>query len=450
MRNLQIHTFLLLIFLSCYNCQNFNSSISNSSSIEKARGPIHYKYSINLFSKINSSLTLTTFSNSGPTHWKLIKYINESTSSKSLKSISLPLFNVSNPLIRSNQLIRKEFLCKPTDRICVRLIIPSINLKNIGTYSYQSLINNLDTLYVNYNISLLIEPITFNCSSINENNSTSKCNYNRTSQIMSFSSDYKIKINCSIVVAQNSDFEPAIDLTFNSILCANSNLTRVIIPHSSINMTNLSTSDNTNIVLYKITRTCVRHFDKLEQHPVECKVVPKIDDSVIPIELTPQTEAYDKLIVNLDQQYGPELDETQTNQNRTLIVGINDKISVNFTCPFVSKPEANYYWRLAYVSYSNNLSDSKRNRSEVKNFPFSSRTSFIALIKNRVKLTADEFTLREKIYSLPMNLEIGSYIVECKAESSGVIGKISESIRFQLNIIRNFFQPLIFCFFFEL
>jgi hypothetical protein len=438
MLNSQIRILFIFIFLSCYNCQSLNSSISNSSFNEKSRGPVHYKYSINLFSKLNSTVTLSTFSNSGPTHWKLIKYINE-TSSKGLKSISLPLYNISNPLIRSNQLIRKEFLCKPTDRICVRLIIPTINFKNIGTYSYQSLINNLDTLYVNYNISLLIDPIEFNCSTIEEKNSTYKCFYNQTTQTMSVPSDSKIRINCSVKVAQNSDFEPAIDLKFDSNLCTNLTITREIIPITSINSTYLNSNDNTNIILFKITKTCIVQFNKEYQIPLECRVIPKIDDTIIPIELTPQTEAYDKLLVSLDIQYGPELEETQLNQNRTLIVGINDKISVNFTCPFTAKPDPIYYWRLAYVSYSNNTNYSKHlNSKSDSKFSMISRTSLGLPIKNRVKLTPDNFTQKDKVYNLPMNLEIGSYIVECKAESSGVVGKVSEPVRFQLNIIRKF------------
>jgi hypothetical protein len=405
--------------------------------VEKSRGAVFYRYSINLFSKVNNSLTLSTFGNSGPIHWKLIKFVNDASSSKNLKSISLPLYNISNPLIRSNQLIRKEFLCKPTDRICIRLVIPTINLKNIGTYSYQSLINNLDTLYVNYNISLIIDSIQFNCSSTSSNSS---CSYNHSTQLMSLAIEDTLKLNCSILIAQNNNFEPAIDLIFNSSLCSdsNSNLTKEIIPNSSFNLTSLGPSDNTNIVLYKITKTCIRRFDKEEQYPIECKVVPKIDDSIIPIELLPKTDVYDELNIKLDMQYGPELEQSLINQNRTLIVGINDKISVNFTCPFISKPDAIYYWRLSYVSYSSNSTalKSSETKNESKYSSMIPRAGTITSVKNRIRLSAEEFTIKERVYSLPMNLEIGSYIVECKAESSGVIRKVSEPVRFQLNIIR--------------
>ena len=269
---------------------------------EKLRSAVLYRYSINLFAKINSSLTLSTFGNSGPTHWKLIKYVNESSSTAKggFKSISLPIYNISNPLIRSNQLIRKEFLCKPNDKICVRLIIPNMNLKNMGTYSYQSIINNLDMLYVNYNISLFIKPIDIDCSTQNVTGksivSNSTCTYDQAKQSLSLPQGEILKVSCSALIAQNSIYDPAVDLEFQTPTCLNSTVTREMVP---LNLSNLisNLNDNTNIVLYRITRTCIRQFTRSDPGYMLCKLVPKITSSIIPVELLPQIEAYDKVSI---------------------------------------------------------------------------------------------------------------------------------------------------------
>ena len=190
---------------------------------------------------------------------------------------------------------------------------------------------------------------------------------------------------------------------------------------------------------------------------------------------------YLQLNVSLNVQYAPELNQTLLNQNRTLIVGINDKMSVSFTCPYESKPSPTYYWRLSYVSYAKtsssdnemlSLSTDKSDEKEHANTldetiivkdqvtttatsksKISLKTTTKAklrtsskmprindgMINKRVRLSPDQYVKSDREYSLPMNLDIGTYVVECKAQTFGVVNKFSEPVRFQLNIIRKSF-----------
>lgn len=441
------------------------SLFDSTSPSEKSRGATHYRYSINLFSKVNTSLTLSTFGNSGPNSWRLIKFVGEPPSRNKfqlamgggIRSVSLPLFNVSNPLIRGNQLIRKEFLCKPSDQLCSRLVIPNMNFKNIGTYSYQSLINGLDVLYVNYNISLFVRPVEFECGS--NDLTLSSCIYDVRTQTMTLSIDQEVKINCTVLIAQNSDYEPSIDLAFGSEFCVNQAEQTLIKELVSPTTVNIQTPDNTHIRLYKLTRTCVANFtntNNLNQNRIECKVFPKFDKSLVPVELVPQIDFYDRVGVYLDLQRGFGV-ENELNQNRTLIVGINDRLSVNFSCPFNAKPEPVYYWRLSYVSYVNTTNEEQEKQAQQEGSAESAGASasngtrgyiprkFLYNFVKRVKLVPDEFTEQDRVYSLPENLEVGTYVVECKAQVPGIVSKFSDTVRFQLSIISKF---LIFFFYF--
>ena len=190
------------------------------------------------------------------------------------------------------------------------------------------------------------------------------------------------------------------------------------------NWASLSSGDNTNVVLYRLTKSCTRSFIKYENNAAfNCELVSK-NQTNVPAELQP-TAAYDTLSFRLDLHYGPEqalLAQASLHQfNQTLVAGTSRLI--NFSCPFQSNPEPVFFWRVAYVSYNNE-----------------SRVQRQSAPDGRRRLSTTEFLPSSKDYSIPSNLDIGQYIFECKAQTLGLVNNASSPVRFYLSIIRKCYR----------
>lgn len=400
---------LILAALFTIHCETAQSQSQSPFRLndqkEFARGPVRYQYSINLLARINSTLKIQTFNNSRAIYWAVAQYKSDFTSYDQTPAPTA-IYNVANPNIRSSADLKSQYVCGPSESECNQITIPSFNnLKYLGTYSYQSLINTLDSLYVDYNISAFISPIQVECDSCNVSSSSIQLLANR-----------QIKLSCSILIAQNSDFQPSVDFRFHSCLEMNRSVENVSGKYK--NKLNIS-SDDANVVVYKLTKTCTREFDKYDHNTnFQCELIPFMQSN-LPIELQP-TVSYEKLKLLLDVNYGPEYTQMSSYSfNQTALVSSNRFI--NFSCPFISNPDPIFYWRVAQVSYADN------------------ETSSINTSDNnlRRRLSETDFLQTGKEYSVPHNLDIGQYVFECKAETLGLINNTSNPVKFYLNIVPN-------------
>ena len=170
---------------------------------EHARGPVRYQYSVNLLVKLNSTLRLQTFNNSRAIYWALTKY-SANDASLGLSPVPTPIYNVANPAIRNNQTIRSQFLCTPSDTECNQISVFRFNnFRYLGSYSYQSLINTLDSLYVDYNVSAAVEPIQM---SVECAGGSSRCFLNSTSgeNKLTVLANELVRVSCSILIGKKS------------------------------------------------------------------------------------------------------------------------------------------------------------------------------------------------------------------------------------------------------
>lgn len=385
------------------------------------RGPSRFQYSISLLAKENSRLRLATFNQSGAVYWAFAKF--KQGDAMDTAPAPLPLFHLSNPAIRNNQSIRESFACTPSESQCNEITVGRFdNFKYLGSYSYQSFINTLDSLYVDYNISMAVSKTKVECSGVNE---PSACSI--TPETISVKSGQEVKVTCSIIIAQNSPYDVSLDYVM-ATACPNAKSTIEQINRPSFVST--PNEDSTNVIFYKISKTCFRQFDKYD-HNTEFKCELKsTNQSSVPLELQPW-DTYDQASLKLDVHYGPELVPTSPHHyNQTLIVGTNRLI--NFSCPYVANPDPEYFWRVAYVSYNQNQSHIMKNGSPM-----------IKDTRDRRRLGSTEFLSSGRDYSIPNNLEIGTYVFECKAQSRGLIVNVTSDIaKFYLNIIRNNFDQL--------
>ena len=402
----------------------FVNSIYNekfiSNSYEQLRGPMRYQYSINIFVKFNDSFKLKTYNNSRAIYWALTKYtITNSNFDEEYQPIPTVLYNVANPSVRDNNLLRNKFICYPNDSECNEIYINQFDdLNYIGTYSYQSLINTLDSLYVDYNISLLLTDIQISCQSNN-----SKCVYDKSKPSIKLLANNQVEISCNVLFAQNIKFEPDVEILMND--CKDKETTIQIVDKNYLEISNL-TSKNilTNILVFNLTTRCKKYFTKFDNNKLfECTLKPK-ENYFIKNSLKPELyiiKEYEKKTFSLNVEYGPEFVQLFVNNyNQTIISGSNRLI--NFSCPFISNPEATYYWKVADIKFNTNNS--------LVNYEYDK-------ISNRRRLSQNEFIQSSMDYTILPNLEIGNYIFECKAKSFGLVENTSNIIKFHLNVLGN-------------
>lgn len=404
--------------------------LTPSSIIQKeARGPNRFAYSVNLLVGLNSSVTITTLNQSKPIYWALAQRLTNSSS-----IMTTQLYLLGNPAIRQDPLLRSMYQCSPNETECHTMTVPTIKLQSIGDYTYQSLINTLDSLYVDYNVSAWVQPLDFQCGTTEgvANNET-LCSVNRTTGLVSVLGSSRVTVTCSILVAQNDIYEPQADVVIRSVEdnteCSDTESTQVRIIPSFLASSILSPlqpigSAPVNTVLYRLSRNCTRIFTKasLNSH-LTCSLQPRAHLQNPP-ELRP-TGPYTSLSMTMDVQYPPEYSAPPSLQfNRTMIVNSSSPAPV-FTCPFESNPPPQFEWRVSLAAVNATTSGG------------------VASTRRRIDVT--DFGTAGKDYVIPRDLEVGVYGFECRARTIGLVNKYSDTVKFYLNVIRMFFLFL-FCY----
>lgn len=218
------------------NSNNNNGMVGTPASLvqKEARGPNRFSYAVNLLVGLNSTMTVSTLNQSRAIYWVLTQRLaNASTIAPT------PIFNLANPAIRQDALVRATYQCAPNETDCNSITVTPIRLHSIGDYSYQSFINTLDSLYVDYNVSAWVHPLEMQCGGIDllganqtgSGTSSQQCASNRTQGVLSVLGSSRVTLQCSILVAQNDLFEPQADLVIRSVEdnveCADTETTQV-------------------------------------------------------------------------------------------------------------------------------------------------------------------------------------------------------------------------------
>lgn len=417
---------LLLLFLFSLQLDNAkgetSSTLKYSTNLRiagiEARGPQRLFYSVNILAPLSSSFSFPVLNDSKVSIWLLTRYTKDLFDLQQQQPLTqipikpLALYDSGTPAIR-NQTIKSNFLCSPSESDCNQISIPSFDLKYIGVYT--SISRSSDYLYenrVDYNVSTYALPLLFEC------NNSAQCNYNISTQTLSVLPDRLVEFSCSILIAQNDIYPIAADLNIYSELngeeCTGSLGVQLV--NTSAASVFKNSNENYNVLVYKLTKTCKRMFSKNElTRSFSCVLNPK-NQNTSAIELQKSTP-YERLIVKLDINYGPDLTSTFTQSlNKTIVVG--STTTVAFACPFVGNPEPNFFWRIV------SSDTDKLNKLDKTN--------------KRI-LTPTNFSLSSKEYTVPSNLEVGTYVFECRAEVVGIINKISDPVQFYLNVIRKFY-----------
>lgn len=373
-----------------------------------ARRPGLNQHELNLLVKMDKPLTLKIVKNWNIIYWIFGQYKSESVAQETSNLDRLIIFNVVKPSIR-NSTIRSQFMCSPTEQECNTLTVANFGTDYLGTYSYQAQVESaVNNVFVDFNISAYIGQLKMDCSS--------DCDYSESNRLITVESEKKLSLECSIVVAQNSLYDPAAELVISSDMnqldeCSGE--TKIERIAKSENYLYLNTSSKIDIYLYKLSKRCERIFVK-EDIGKNFKCELKQINQSAPVEMQ-RLDVLESLTNRIDVHYGPEYTQSANQQfNKTLIAG--QAVSAYFTCPFESNPAPIYEWRLKNVVYNGTDSSAKR-----------------------LTLSPSEFSPLNKDFPIPKDLEIGFYQFECRAKTEGLINKVSDIITFNLNVIGTFF-----------
>lgn len=190
------------------------------------------------------------------------------------------------------------------------------------------------------------------------------------------------------------------------------------------NLSTLTSANNKyNTIIKQLSKNCTRTFTKQDiSRSYSCQLNPIINNSN-PASYE-QTKTYESLNIKLDVQYGPD-PNTPLNPipqssfslfNKTQMVG-DVNVKQKFSCPFIGNPRPLFYWRVVSANTNETTVDSKL----------------------RTLRVSDEFMLSDsQELPIPSDLQVGSYVYECKAMVKGLIGKYSQVVTFNLKIIRNY------------
>lgn len=220
---------LAIVVASTHGQLTFNQEYLNTpSNIKEARGPNRYEYTVNLLVGLNSSMSLSTLNQTRSILWALTQRLTNSSLT------SIPLFHITNPAIRQDAFIRSTYKCAPNESDCNAITVSPIKLQSIGDYSYQSFMANmLDSLNVDYNVSTWVHPIDFQCGTAAITDNQTICAANKTQAVVSVLGANRVTVSCSILVAQNDQYDPKAELVIRSVEdnteCSDTDSTQVII-----------------------------------------------------------------------------------------------------------------------------------------------------------------------------------------------------------------------------
>ncbi|CAF1015220.1 unnamed protein product [Brachionus calyciflorus] len=358
----------------------------------------YLKYKLNLVIDFNSSLTISVPKNSSAIYWVL----NQNETLLLEKTKRLPLFNVLKPTVR-NSTIRSQFMCSPNDQECNQITIPKFGLNYLGTYSSQAFSSTGSDSLFDFNISAFINRVELACIS-------DDCFYNQSSQKLSVLSGKRVSLECSVIIVQNTVYNPLVELEIlsnNNVDCLGETQINQIDQTEAYSYLNISS--NVNIILYKLSKKCEKTFSSNDL-TFTCNLKSKIQSGPC-LELN-KVRVLNSLVSYVDIQYEPEMILTPNEQlNKILIAG---KVgSEFFTCPFESNRSLQFEWKIKKIL------NEKINWSDEKD----------------LFQTVNDFILAEKEFPISTNLEIGVYQFECRAKVNGLINKYSQVVTFNLNII---------------
>lgn len=220
---------LAIVVASTHGQLTFNQEYVNTpSNIKEARGPNRYEYTVNLLVGLNSSMSLSTLNQTRSILWALTQRLTNSSLT------SIPLFHITNPAIRQDSFIRSTYKCAPNESDCNAITVSPIKLQSIGDYSYQSFMANmLDSLNVDYNVSTWVHPIDLQCGTAANTDNQTICAANKTQAVVSVLGGNRVTVSCSILVAQNDQYDPKAELVIRSVEdnteCSDTESTQVMI-----------------------------------------------------------------------------------------------------------------------------------------------------------------------------------------------------------------------------
>lgn len=209
---------------------------------QEARGPNRYAYSVNILVALNSTMTISTLNQSRAIYWALTSRTNASP--QPIKTTTL--FNLADPGVRNDPLIRSTYRCAPNESACNSISVAPMSVQMLGDYSYQSFINTLDSLYVDYNVSTWVRPLDMQCAlqgggggllqptttaTASSDQTSSLCAINGSQGVVSVLGSSRVTLTCVVYVAQNDEYTPQADLVIRSVEdnmeCADTDSTQV-------------------------------------------------------------------------------------------------------------------------------------------------------------------------------------------------------------------------------
>ena len=398
---------ILLVLVGAFLCPR--PSHGASTTLPEGRlSPNPIFYSTNTLIRLNSRYTFPSPNSDKTNLWLLTRQPAQPPMPTSANNDNPPLvlYDAASPA--RNQSLLDHYQCTPSNENCAQLTIPRFNLQDIGVYSLQTRSSNYLTFtYVSYNVSAYELPISMSC----DNSST--CVYNTSTQTLSVLPYQAINVTCTLIVVQNDEYPiPApLNLYSNGEECASAPTVFTPIPSPAIGqLFNQSTTNNLNFI--RLSKTCQRTFSKQEANPsYSCYLNPIPLDANTPTVLQ-QTNTYEKLVTSVDINHGPDYSPSSATFNKTLILGQGTVL----TCPFVGNPTPSYYWRVVSVNANNQTGASNR----------------------RMLTPARDFSLSSQDYNIPKDLQIGTYVFECKSFVAGLVNKESQTVQFHLSVIRKF------------
>jgi hypothetical protein len=426
--------FVLILIGLCWRPALLQSStngigINGASPLGASEGRLGQTFTfsnINFLARLNSSVTFPPTSDDPISIWILNRQTKVSYQTQnSTQADRLLIFREGRS---RNQSLLEKFQCQPSEEQCSRLLVRNFDLRDVGVYTSNSLSVNLQkTTITTYNVSAYAMPFDFGCdsaqsSSLSSSSSSqitgraSTCAFNATRQVVSLVPNQLIQFTCSVYVVQNDDYPLSAQLKHMSSSgeeCANS--PTVITRLSAANLDTMfyanASNDIYNLVLLQLTKNCTRSFKREEINTVySCSLEPT---AISPNENAQwqRNTTYERLDAVLDIHYGPNMDTTPGIVfNKTLITGT---ARTSFKCPFNGNPTPIYFWRVSSVQFNNKTKSTNK----------------------RLLTATNEFFQSTQEYTVPDNLEVGTYEFECKAQVLGLINSTSAPVKFYLSII---------------
>ena len=155
----------------------------NARAIE-ARGPSKdLNFNVNILTKLNSPFVfpLVISENENVMIWLLSRQTRESFARNSSETQSIALYDPRS--LPRNQTYAKEFACLPSEDKCNRLSMPTVDVNDLGVYTFRFDTSNYLTVKTfSFNVSAYETAISMACENVTDK---SKCSYNAETQTLS-------------------------------------------------------------------------------------------------------------------------------------------------------------------------------------------------------------------------------------------------------------------------